>query len=127
MCRDAPRPDTTCTPRSARLVKGAALTCAAGAEPRTGPPVLHGRDEHGEHPPFGPPEHRGTALEFWSDGVIRLRFSRVLQLWGAERVNSSLPLVSDIPHNARLAGEPGIAAAVPCRAQQVRSAPIPRP
>jgi hypothetical protein len=66
MCRDAPRPDTICTSRSARLVKGAALTCAAGAEPRAGPSVLHGRNEHGEHPPFGRPEHRDNRSEFRS-------------------------------------------------------------
>jgi hypothetical protein len=66
MCRDAPRPDTICTSRSARLVKGAALTCAAGAEPRAGPPVLRGRNEHGEHLPFDQPEHRDNRSEFRS-------------------------------------------------------------
>ena len=49
-----------------------------------------------------------TAVPHQSSGPITpCGFaSRVaLQLWGAERVNSSLPLVSDIPHNCRLALE----------------------
>jgi Tn3 transposase DDE domain len=52
--------------RSARLVKGAAPLYAAGAEPRAGPPVLRGRNEHGEHPPFDQPEHRDNRSGFRS-------------------------------------------------------------
>ena len=43
-------------------------TCAAGAEPRAGPPVLRGRNEHGEHPPFDQPEHRDNRPEFSPSG-----------------------------------------------------------
>jgi hypothetical protein len=43
-----------------------APTRAAGAEPRAGPPVLRGRNEHGEHPPFDQPEHRDNRSEFRS-------------------------------------------------------------
>ncbi len=66
MCRDAPRPDITGTPRSARRVKGAAL-CVAGAEPRAGPLVLDGRVEHGEHPPFDP--HEPTVFHITLDWI----------------------------------------------------------
>src|SRR6185437_1149517 len=91
-CRGAPRPDITRTPRSARLVKGAALACAAGAEPRAGPPVLQGQAEHGEHQPFDLPEHRGSASKFRSDYATRLCVSchdAIVRSGDGERVFSS--------------------------------------
>ena len=61
MCRGAPRPNTS-ERHGAEGLANAPRACAAGAEPRAGPPVLHGRTEYGEHPPFATPEHRATCL-----------------------------------------------------------------
>jgi len=48
-----------------------ALSCAAGAQPRAGSPVLHGRGEHGEHLPLDAPEHRGTRPGWLGSGIVR--------------------------------------------------------
>src|SRR5208283_4440241 len=48
-----------------------ALSCAAGAQPRAGSPVLHGRGEHGEHLPLDAPEHRGTRPGSPGSGIVR--------------------------------------------------------
>ena len=59
-CRGAPRPDTTRRPRRAGRGNGAARQRGGSAATRR-PARSCGRDEHGEHPPVAPPEHRGTC------------------------------------------------------------------
>jgi hypothetical protein len=74
MCRGAPRPNTS-ERHGAEGLANAPRACAAGAEPRAGPPVLHGRTEYGEHPPFATPEHRATCLAV-SGTVLALEASQ---------------------------------------------------
>jgi hypothetical protein len=59
-CRGAPRPDTTRKPRRAERGNGAARQRGGSAATRR-PARFCGRDEHGEHPPVAPFEHRGTC------------------------------------------------------------------
>jgi hypothetical protein len=60
ICRGAPRPDTTRKPRRAERGNGAARQRGGSAATRR-PARFCGRDEHGEHPPVAPVEHRGTC------------------------------------------------------------------
>ena len=60
ICRGAPRPDTTQKPRRAERGNGAARQRGGSAATRR-PARFCGRDEHGEHPPVAPFEHRGTC------------------------------------------------------------------
>jgi hypothetical protein len=60
ICRGAPRPDTTRKPRRAERGNGAARQRGGSAATRR-PARFCGRDEHGEHPPVAPFEHRGTC------------------------------------------------------------------
>jgi hypothetical protein len=60
ICRGAPRPDTTRKPRRAGRGNGAARQRGGSAATRR-PARFDGRDEHGEHPPVAPFEHRGTG------------------------------------------------------------------
>jgi hypothetical protein len=64
-CRGAPRPDTIRKPRRAGRGNGAAFQRGGSAATRR-PARFCGRDEHGEHPPVAPSEHRGTcSISSW--------------------------------------------------------------
>jgi hypothetical protein len=60
ICRGAPRPDTIRKPRRAERGNGAARQRGGSAATRR-PARFCGWDEHGEHPPVAPFEHRGTC------------------------------------------------------------------
>jgi hypothetical protein len=60
ICRGAPRPDTIRKPRRAERGNGAARQRGGSAATRR-PARVCGRDEHGEHPPVAPFEHRGSC------------------------------------------------------------------
>jgi hypothetical protein len=78
ICRGAPRPDTTRKPRRAERGNGAARQRGGSAATRR-PARFCGRDEHGEHPPVAPFEHRGTCpVSSCIDGIRTMRLRRVL-------------------------------------------------
>jgi hypothetical protein len=104
MCRDAPRPDTSCTPRSAGLVKGVALYLrgGSGATRRPARSFTGGASMASTHPLTRP----STVVPHQSSGTFTPRdfASRAAsKLWERRGVNSSFPLASHIPHNAGLA------------------------